>query len=143
MITVDPNRARFLIFETVFLSRATTLPYVKKISQKWVAFTFGSIYLHQTFTECVSNQYAQYWHARCDRKLWKAIWFFSVLWVFSYIIYDYSCLKCCIFTKLSQIVWKFHILVCQHAKCDPMLWKVFFQLRFWEFFIYYYMFETR
>ena len=40
--------------------------------------------------------------------------------VFSYIIDDHSCLKCYIFTKVSQIMCLIdvHILVCQHAKCD-------------------------
>ena len=30
------------------------------ISQKWKAFVFGNIYIHQTFTESVSNQYTSF-----------------------------------------------------------------------------------
>ena len=43
-----------------------------------------------------------------------------VFWVFSNIIEEYSCLKYCIFTKLSQIecLNNVNILVCQHVKCD-------------------------
>ena len=43
-------------------------------------------------------------HARCDCKLWNAIWFYFVFWIFSYIIVDYLCLSCCISTKFSQNV---------------------------------------
>ena len=102
-----------------------------------------------------------YWYARCICKLWNALWFYCVFWVlicqmylqvmegslillrfwvFSYIIDEYSCLKYCIFTKLSQIVCliNVHILVCQHVKCDCWLWKVFYLICvFWEFFIYF------
>ena len=47
------------------------------------------------------------------------------------------CLKYCIFTKLSQIVYLIdvHMLVCQHTKFDSQLWKVLlFNCIFWEFF---------
>ena len=71
----------------------------------------------------ISTHILIYCHARCNYKLWKAHWFRCVFKEFSYIIDDHSCLKCCIFTKLSHIVR--HILVCQHARCDFRLWKVF------------------
>ena len=32
----------------------------KKISHKWMAFEFGNTYIHQTFTECVSNRYTYF-----------------------------------------------------------------------------------
>ena len=32
----------------------------QKISPKWTAFVFGNTYFHQTFTECVCNQYAHF-----------------------------------------------------------------------------------
>ena len=48
--TVAYNVTEFLISNTVFCYTALCL---KIISQKWVAFAFGSTYLHQTFTECV------------------------------------------------------------------------------------------
>ena len=61
IIVVDPLWGGFLIFETVFLGRLATLPYVWKIiSQKWAAFEFGSPYFHQTFTKCMFNQYTPF-----------------------------------------------------------------------------------
>ena len=80
-----------------------------------------------------------YRHARCNCKLWKALWFYCVFWVLSYIIDEFSCLKYCIFTKLSQIVYliNIQIFLCQHAKCDCRLWKVFYSICvLCEFFIY-------
>ena len=78
---------------------------------------------------CLINTHIlTYWHARCGCKSWNAFWFYCVFRVFSYINDNYSCLKYCIFTKLSQIVCliNIHILVCQHAKCACRLWKVFY-----------------
>ena len=40
------------------------------------------------------------WYARCNCKIWKVLWFYSIFLVFSHIIYEHSCLKCCIYTKL-------------------------------------------
>ena len=86
-----------------------------------------------------------YWHARCDCKLWKLLWFYCVFfWVFSYIIDEYSCLKYCIFTKHSQIVCliNVYILEYQHAKYDCWLWQVFYFAFFKNFSYNYYKFET-
>ena len=61
--------------------------------------------------------------------------FITYCWLFSYTIDDYSCLNCCISTKLSQIAYliKVHILVSQHAKCDCRLRKVLWlDCVFWE-----------
>ena len=44
------------------------------ISQKWTAFIFGSTYLDQTFNKHILI----YRNARCDCKLWKVPWFYSV-----------------------------------------------------------------
>ena len=65
IIVVDLLWDGFLIFETVFLGRSATLPYIWKIlSQKWAEFAFSSTldstYLNQTFTECISNQYTHF-----------------------------------------------------------------------------------
>ena len=83
---------------------------------------------------------------RCDCNLWSAPWLYCVFfWVFSYIIDEHSCLKYCIYTKLSQIMCliNVHILVCQLAKYDCWLWKVLsFNCIFWDYFIYYYTFKT-
>ena len=61
-----------------------------------------------------------YQHTRCNWKLWKAQWLYSFFLVFSYIIDDYSCLKNCIFIKISLIMCVIivDILICQHARCD-------------------------
>ena len=141
-----PNMARFLIFETLCLGWAKTLTYVCKKYHKneWhlslVAHTFTQL-LHNM---CLINTHIFiYWYVRCNCKLWKALWFYCI---FSYIIDEYSCLKYCIFTKLSQIVCliNVHILDYQHAKCDCWLWKVlWFDCVFlWIFHIitYHYMF---
>ena len=45
---VDPNGARFLIFETVSLGSSATLPCVWKNIKKWTAFAIDSTYLNQT-----------------------------------------------------------------------------------------------
>ena len=58
-----------MIFETVFFFwAANNALCLKKISQKWAAFAFGSTYLHQTFTDlCLINvhisvcQHCQMW----------------------------------------------------------------------------------
>ena len=128
--------AGFLIFQTFFGKLENIALCLKNILKKWTEFVFGNTYLHQTFTESLVNfcQYIlMYWHARCDSKLWKALWLYCVFWVFSYIIDKHSCLKYCIFIKLSQIVCLIivRILVCQHAKCDCRLgrfsvWTEFF-----------------
>ena len=84
----------------------------------------------------INTQIMVYQHVRCDCKLWNAP---LCYWVFSYIIDEHACLKCCIFTKLQQIVCLIdvHILICQHAKYSYRLWKVLlFDSVFREFFIY-------
>ena len=80
--------ASFLIFETILLGRSLTLLYVwKKISQKWTAFVFGSIYLYQTFTKYMSNQYT-YFHI-LTYPMWlqvmERLLILLCFWVFSYV----------------------------------------------------------
>ena len=66
----------------------------------------------------VSNNILIYRHARYDCKLWNAHWFYWVfLGIFIHFIDDHSCLKCCIFTKLLQImclinIHNTHIMIC-------------------------------
>ena len=101
IIPVVLNIAGFSIFDNVFLGRTKNCPMSEKIKQKWAAFAFGSTYLHQTFTEYMSNQYTllcQIWLKDMEGP------FISLhFWVFSCIIIDkHSCLKYCFFTKLSQ-----------------------------------------
>ena len=66
-----------------------------------------------------------YRQARYDCNLWKALWFHCVFWVFLYIIDKHTCLKYCIFTKLSQIVYhiNMHIWICQHTRSACKLWN--------------------
>ena len=109
------------------------------MSNAWFSgllFGVGRTYLHQTFTECVSIQYTHFRHARCYCRLAKALWFYYVFWVFSYIIDKNSCLMYFISTKLSQIMCLINLntLICQHIKCDCRLWKVIrLNCVFWEF----------
>ena len=96
IISNHPNVVRFLIFETLCLGKAKTLTYV------WTKFQKNERHLSlvtHSFTKlpqnmCLINtQILVYWHARCNCKLRKALWFYWVFWVFSYIIYEYSCLN--------------------------------------------------
>ena len=91
---------------------------------------------------CLTNTYILiYWNARRIYKLWKALRFYCVFWVFSYIIDEYSCQRYCIFTKLSQMVCliNMYILKCQHAKCDCWLW---FNCIFWVFWVFWVTFQV-
>ena len=99
----------------------------ENILQKRASFAFDSTYCHSQNVCLLNSHILIYWYARCDCKLCDAHWFYCVFWVFSYIIDDHSCLKCWISTKLSQIVCLInnYILVCQNAKCDCWLSKVF------------------
>ena len=79
-----------------------------------MAFVFGGIYLHQTFTECVSYQYAYFNVSIC--QIWlqakeRPLILFRFLGIFTH--------KCCISTKLSQIVYlmNINILIRHHARC--------------------------
>ena len=62
IILLYPKLTEFLIFEflTLFGQVKNIALCLKKISEKWTAFVFGSTYPHQTFTECISNQYARF-----------------------------------------------------------------------------------
>ena len=80
-----------------------------------------------------------------QQAIWNVPWFCRVFLEFSYKIDNQSCLKCCIFTKLSQIVRliNVHILVCRYARCNYRLWKVtWFKYICLGIFKYYYIFKT-
>ena len=91
-----------------------------------------------------NNQYTYFDTSKCQTSSYGMLFDFLAFFTYFPIIFDqYSCLKNCIFTKLSLDVSLFntHILVSQHAKCDYWLWRVFLLNNvFWESFIYYYMF---
>ena len=101
---VDPKGDRFLISNTVFLSRyGYTALCLKNISQKGTRLCLVAyIFTKLSQNVCLINTHILiYRYARCDYKLWNA---FDLIWAFSYIIIDLSCLNCCISTKLSLIV---------------------------------------
>ena len=88
IILVDPNGAEFLVFETVFLGRSATLPYVRKINHKNERHLrlVSHILTKLSQNVCLTNiQILIYGHSRCDCKLWNAPWFYYVFWVVSYI----------------------------------------------------------
>ena len=64
IILFDPNGAEILIFQTVFLGRTATLPYVWKIHPKAHIFTK----LSQDVC-LVDTHILIYWYARCNCKL--------------------------------------------------------------------------
>ena len=105
IILVVPNVVEFLISNTVFCFRMETLPYVWKYSNKTERHL---CLIRHSFTKLSQNVYINilvYQYARCDCKLWNALRFYCVFWVFSYIFDNYSCLNCCICTELSLIVY--------------------------------------
>ena len=102
------NVVGVLIFEALCLGRSKTLPYV------WKKYLKNKRHLRlvtHIFTKLSQNVFLfnthilMYQYARCNCKLWKAIWFYCIFWVFSYIFIEHSCLNCCISTKLSLIVY--------------------------------------
>ena len=71
-----------------------------KISQKLTEFVFGNTYFHQTVTECVSNQYAQF-----DILTYQmSLQVMECPLILKRFFFIFSCLNCYISTKLSQIV---------------------------------------
>ena len=67
IIVVDSKEIGFFHFWNCFpVQGGNTALRLKNISQKWAEFAFGSTYLHQTFTECVSNQYAHFYIFTCQ-----------------------------------------------------------------------------
>ena len=78
-----------------------------------------------------------YRYARCDCKLWNALWFYCVFWVFSYIISDHSSLNCCISTKLSLIVYLINTEMSKSQMWLQALQRHLILLRFLGIFIHY------
>ena len=130
IILVDPNGAGFLISRPFFWAGRQHCPMSAKIHHKNERNLRLVSYID---TKLSHNVYLINTHilidrlARCDCKVWNALWFYWVFfWVFSNIFDDYSCLNFCISAKLSHIVSlsDVHIMVCQHAKFACSLWKV-------------------
>ena len=118
-----------MIFETLCLGRTKTLTYdwnfFHKNEQNLYFVTHNFTKLSQNIC-LIKTHILIYLFAKCNCNLWKAFWFYCVFLGFSYIIDKHSCLKYCIFTKLSRIVFLINvqILVYWHAKCDCRLRKV-------------------
>ena len=79
--SIYPNMTKFS-FPTLFLS--VTILGLKNISQKWTAFVFDNSYLHQTFTEYVSNQYTHF--DILTSQMWPQVmeWLLNLLRFFGY-----------------------------------------------------------
>ena len=98
--------------------------------KKLTTFALGSIYLYQTFTECVSNQYT-FWYNYMPDVTASYGTPFVLLRLFGYfhtllLCIDIRCLDRSILTKLLLIVYLIntHILIYQSAKCDCRLRNV-------------------
>ena len=103
-----------MIFEIFCLGRSKKLPYVCKKyhkNERHLSLVTHSVTKLSQNMCLINTHILVYWHDRCDYKLWNAPWFYCVFWVFSYIIDEHSCLKYCIFTKLSQIVYLIDVLM--------------------------------
>ena len=95
----------------------------------WRTFMSELLYLHQTFTDCVSNQY---WYVKMSDMtssygtLLDFIAFLRLNIHRLNIIDDHPWLKYCFITKVSQIVCLIntHILICWHARCNYKVRKV-------------------
>ena len=118
----------------------------KKLSQKWVTFVFGSTYLHQTFTECVSNQYTYFNIFIC--QMFLQVMERSLIWLRFF--WNFHTLLTTICVWIAVFPPKFRRL---YVKLMYTIWYVdipdmttgygrFFEFRFLWIFIYYYMFET-
>ena len=111
------NLAWFLIVEALCLGRANHWPMSEKKNHKNEQ---NLCLVTHIFTKLSQNVYLIntlifiYYHSRCYRKLWSLYWFECIFQEFSYIIDEYSCVKYCIFTKLSQMMCliNVHILIC-------------------------------
>ena len=83
---------------------------------------------------CLINiQILIYQNARCNCKLWKVSWFYSVFWIFSYIMDHQICLNYPLnSTKLTQTVF----LIDVHILVFSWLWKVIWFNAFFKEFSY-------
>ena len=84
------------------------------------------LYLHQTFTDYVSNQY---WYVKMPdvpASYGTPFDFIAFFKVFSYIIDEHSCLNCLIFTKNSYIVTTIHVCSIVFSPIFHRLYDVIF-----------------
>ena len=127
--------ASFLDFLLCFFGYWQHCHVFEKLSQKLIIFSLNFNRL------CLINrQILLYWHAWCDYTF--ASWFYCEFQEFSYIIDEYSCLKCCIFTRLSQIVCLINYIFWYVNMTNVTAGYGRFNCVFLGIFIHYYMFET-
>ena len=105
----------------IFTKRSLILLHFLGISiHYWRPFMSEVLYLHQTFTDYVSNQYTHYnmWNVRCNNKLRKILSFNWVLWRFQCLIQYSSNYQTFInFVEVNKI-----ISTCHLAICNCILW---------------------
>ena len=103
-----PNVAGFLIFNTVFFAGRQHCPMSENENNKNERHfcLISCIFTKLSQNVCLINTHILiHRYVRCDCKLWSALWFYCVFWVFSHIIDCYSCRNRFIFTKLLQTVY--------------------------------------
>ena len=95
----------------------------------WQPFISELLYIHQTFTDCISNQY---WYVKMSDVSDETanygmptnfITFFFKEFCIKLIINVWSIVP---FIKLSEIVYLIntHTLICWYARCNYKLWKI-------------------
>ena len=111
IILVDPLWDGFLIFETVFLSRSATLPYVWKQYHKneWRLRLVTHIFTKLSQNVCLINIHILINTCQMLLHVMESLLILLSFWVFLYIFDDHSCLNCGISTKLSLKVKVFCI----------------------------------
>ena len=112
---------------------------LKSVSQKWATFAFGSTYLHQSFTKCMSNLYTNFEILTCQMRLQVMEWPLILLRFFEYVHILLLTIHVWIVVsppKLSIMMCliNIHMLIYQHARNYSKLWNsTLFYYFFWEF----------
>ena len=89
----------------------------------WQSFMSEVLYIHQTFTDCVSNTYiliSQY--ARCNYKLRKVLWFDGILWKFQCMIRNSS-------SSFREFCGKLVTII---STCHPAVFNFMYVMMFLE-----------
>ena len=114
---------------TVFLGKIdnTTLCLKEKYyKNEWFLRLVTHIFTKLKQNVCLINTHIFiYQNARCDCMLWKAIWFYCIFCLFSYIIDGHAYLKYYISTKVSLCLINTYIFICWHVRCNCKLRKSF------------------
>ena len=119
-----------------FVAFFKSFHYIDFINDVWSVVS-SSNFCRLCVQLIINTHILLYQYARCD-------WFGSVFCEFSHLINSFSCLMCCIFTKLSQTVCLIdtYNLIYRYARCNYILWKViWFICVCLEILKYYYIIE--